>query len=305
MKFPLINISLVASICMVIIGNSYYLYTMPAETTSVIVAETSIGDIVDKMLVLRIKQERIQDPTKLAHIYEELKLLQSVYETNVQQSNKINDLITQLSQTNKNLWNLEDAARLKEQQKCFDQEFINIVIAILDNNDRRAHIKRTINLITHSHIVEEKSYTGPIESSIEDCDKMSSKPPISLLIPIPFGDLADRITILLIKKEHINDTSQQEHIITEYRILNERLEKSLAHSDVFDTLFDALLKANQQLWDIQNRLRTKKQQGNFDKEFISLARSVYFVNDQRCAAKKQINVLCGSKLIEEKYYTPY
>lgn len=273
--------------------------------TTEIYAEASLGDVVDKILVLKIKQERIQDPAKLANINKELQLLTEAYQASTKPSEKLDELSIRLLQVNKNLWELEDSARLKEHEKCFDQEFVAIVDSILNNNDERACIKRTINLLGNSRIIEEKSYTDIIATDIDNCSESELAQPVAIMIKLPLGDLADRITILIIKKDRITDPAKHANIIAEYQILNETLKKSVDSSAEFDSLLQDLMQANSSMWDIQNQLRAKKQANQFDNEFINLGRSAYYTNDKRCAIKRQINNLYGSQLVEEKCYTNY
>jgi hypothetical protein len=310
MKFSMASCERLQILCTILILNNINILSQePLAPTPhnahVVSTETSLGDLIDKILVLTIKQERIQNQEKQSNIRKELQLLLEVFQANVQPSEELDELSNRLLQINMNLWELEDAARLKERAKCFDKEFLDIVVAILNNNDERACIKRTINLLGKSHIIEEKSYTDIIETAIEACNETAHKQLISLLIPVAIGDLADRITILLIKREHIQNKGKHDHIFTEYTILHETLKQVVTPSAEFEKLFNDLFNANQQLWDIQDQLRAKKQANTFDDEFINLARSVYYVNDRRCAIKKEINMLFGSKLIEEKCYTNY
>ena len=294
-----------------------------AEPT--IYVETSLGDIVDKIMILRIKQERIKDQEKLRNIGIELDLLCRAYQASVVPTRELDTLSMNLLEVDKNLWDLEDAVRLKEREKCFDQEFVHLVDSIVINNDERARIKRTINLLGWSRIIEEKSYEDTVETDIlgwadlieeksydqiieigtENTRQGQSCRPVSLFIALALGDLVDRITILLIKKDRITDPIKLSNIITEYQTLKETLDKVVAPSAQFDSLFHDLLEANSTMWDIQNKLRVKKQLDQFDEEFIEHGRLVYYTNDKRCAAKRQINLFFGSQLIEEKDYTKY
>ena len=292
-------------LCTIFIMHSNMYCLAVANTRGIeVYAATSLGDLIDKILVLKIKQERIKDPLKRANIQNELQLLQNIYHTNASQADKLKELETRLLQVNKNLWDLEDKTRLKEQQECFDQEFIDLVNSVLINNDERACIKRTINLLGSSHIIEEKSYSHIKESSLETYNETNKQQNL-LMVPLPLGDLVDRITILLIKKEKIQNKIKLANITTEYQILNATREKAIEPSPAFDQLFNNLYESNKQLWEIQDQLRAKKQAAQFDEQFIQLGRSVYHVNDTRCKIKKQINILCGSHLIEEKCYTHY
>jgi Asp-tRNA(Asn)/Glu-tRNA(Gln) amidotransferase C subunit len=282
-------------------------YTLPyiAKTpdATIVYAETSLGDLIDKISVLQIKQANINDPLKRTNIDKELQLLQDILQAFIKPFQQLKELSAQLLQVNKNLWTLEDALRLKEQQQCFDNEFITIVDSILTNNDERAYIKRTINVLCGSHIIEEKSYAYVKEVYIgQNC---APTEPCTIISPLSLGDLVDRITILLIKKEFIKDPAQLSHIIEEYEILIKTLKEAIETTTAFNSLLQDLLQVNRTNWYNFDRIREKKQLKEFDEEFIKLARSVYHVNDHRCNLKKQINILYGSSLVEEKCYTKY
>ncbi len=275
-----------------------------AQDQPIIYIKTSIADVIDKIVILRIKQERINDPEKLHNITIELERLSTAFETIVEPSQDLDELSCRLLEVNKNLWDLEDAVRLKERQKCFDHEFVTMVNAILTNNDERACIKRSLNLLSGSQIIEEKSYAH-IKESRTIARKPSIDESINLIIPLSLGELVDRITILLIKKDRITEPEKLIHVIDEYEILYDTIEKALTSSREFDSLVNELRDANEAMWDIQDALRAKKLAGQFDEEFIALGRSVYYTNDKRCTIKRTINTMFGSELIEEKNYTAY
>ncbi len=121
-----------------------------------VVIPISVGELFDKITILEIKVERIAAEHKLANIRQELALLQHI--ASDIDDIKILHLVSQLKQTNIMLWDIEEQKRLKEKSQCFDQKFIELARAVYINNDKRAEIKRQINLITKSSIVEEKSY---------------------------------------------------------------------------------------------------------------------------------------------------
>ena len=117
----------------------------------------SIGEIVDKFTILRIKLVKIKDTKKLSFIDKEFNLL-SKYVNEIKKVSNIGNLIDQLQKVNEKLWNLEDLIRNKEDEKQFDEEFINIARNIYKNNDTRCNIKLKINMITDSNLREIKSY---------------------------------------------------------------------------------------------------------------------------------------------------
>ena len=122
-------------------------------------------------------------------------------------------------------------------------------------------------------------------------------------IEISIGELVDKITILQIKIERIKDAKKISNVKKEYEILKTYLsETSISEHS---TLYIDLKKINEALWEIEDKIRIKEQKKEFDEDFIQLARSVYYKNDVRSEIKKEINLITGSKLIEEKEYVDY
>jgi len=124
-------------------------------------------------------------------------------------------------------------------------------------------------------------------------------------VPVSFGELIDKITILEIKAERIRDGAKVANVRAELDRLNATWNSHpSAHVDIADAR--ARLKGvNEVLWDIEDRIRLKEQAQAFDAEFIELARAVYFRNDERAAVKREINLRLGSTLVEEKSYQDY
>lgn len=118
-------------------------------------------------------------------------------------------------------------------------------------------------------------------------------------VPLSPGDLCDRLTILAIKSERFSDKAL-ENVQREMALLQERLNGSGLKVPL--EAMAGLSQINQQLWDVEEQLRSHEEQQRFDQAFIALARSVYQLNDQRSALKREINLACGSALIEEKNY---
>jgi len=116
-------------------------------------------------------------------------------------------------------------------------------------------------------------------------------------IPVSYGELFDKITILQIKKEKI----KSDNVAKELQLL---LDKS-KYIKVDTNLFDQLKLINQTLWDIEDQIRIKERDQQFNQEFIDLARSVYIENDKRATIKKLINIQLNSDIIEEKQYVKY
>lgn len=127
----------------------------------------------------------------------------------------------------------------------------------------------------------------------------------SIRVPVSPGELLDKITILEIKAERIADAEKLRNVEKELGLLTQVWESSLVDSDEVLSLKQVLKTINQTLWDIEDEIRIKESKKEFDQEFIDLARSVYVQNDQRAAAKKRINTLLGSRIVEEKSYAEY
>jgi len=128
---------------------------------------------------------------------------------------------------------------------------------------------------------------------------------VSIKIEISVGELLDKITILQIKTERIGDAAKLENIKKELRILQAQWEGSPYSKIDLGENISALKKVNERLWDIEDEIRNKENKHVFDEDFIELARSVYFINDQRAEIKRTINNSTGSDLIEEKSYSDY
>ena len=120
--------------------------------------------------------------------------------------------------------------------------------------------------------------------------------------PISIGELVDKITILEIKKNKLQN-SKLKNVLKELSYLRELIEKHKI--DITDDLFFQLKEVNLSLWNIEDQIRIKEKNKEFDNAFIELARSVYFKNDKRAEIKKSINQLCNSEIIEEKFYSDY
>ena len=122
----------------------------------IIEAPISLGELVDKITILKIKTRNISDPLKLENVRKELKQLISVLS-----NAKIPDIYFEfqsLENINAELWDIEDKIRIKESKKEFDQEFIKLARSVYVTNDKRAKVKKEINLKVGSDLVEEKSY---------------------------------------------------------------------------------------------------------------------------------------------------
>lgn len=124
-----------------------------------------------------------------------------------------------------------------------------------------------------------------------------------IFAPISVGELIDKITILEIKLENINDKNKIKNIEKELNILEALCNLYDFYSNEKTLEFKKHLKdINYKLWTIEDEIRIKESKKEFDKEFISLARSVYITNDLRAEVKKSINLFYKSNIIEEKFY---
>ena len=117
----------------------------------------SLGELVDKISILIIKQKNITDETKLDHVKKELDFLQKTLMNYVQQE-EINNYLDNLININSKLWNIEDDIRECERKKLFDQTFTDLARSVYFTNDERAKVKNDINKTFGSELVEVKSY---------------------------------------------------------------------------------------------------------------------------------------------------
>ena len=118
----------------------------------------SPGEFLDKVSILEIKLERIRDPAKLANVRRELDLLRGVWQASPLAGADVAALTRELKAVNAALWEIEDRLRIKEARRSFDQEFIELARSVYRHNDRRAALKRELNLALRSDLIEEKSY---------------------------------------------------------------------------------------------------------------------------------------------------
>ena len=125
-----------------------------------IIVEVSIGELLDKISILEIKQEKIKDLEKLRFISNEHSILKKQFDDNVKSDDKINDLFQSLKDINARLWVIEDDKRQCEKVKDFGEKFIKLSRDVHFLNDDRAKIKLEINNYTGSAIKEIKEYTS-------------------------------------------------------------------------------------------------------------------------------------------------
>ena len=120
--------------------------------------ELSYGEMLDKITILQIKSERMTDAEKVANVNKELNLLNALWAADAKSSIDISAEIAELKKINEALWEIEDDIRDKERAKEFDERFIELARAVYVTNDKRANVKRVINMKLGSELVEEKSY---------------------------------------------------------------------------------------------------------------------------------------------------
>jgi hypothetical protein len=126
-----------------------------------------------------------------------------------------------------------------------------------------------------------------------------------ILVPVSPGELLDKITILRIKAARILDPAKLGNVKLELALLEATWRTSGCAAHDLAQEEHALQQVNEQLWDIEDRIRDKESRQTFDREFIELARAVYVSNDERAAIKKRINARLGSRIVEEKSYKQY
>ncbi len=129
-----------------------------APTAGPVMVETAAGELIDKITILEIKSERIADAYKLRNIRAELATLRQARDQNFPESPQLRDLTAALKNVNEALWEIEDDIREQERSKDFGSTFIELARSVYLQNDRRAELKRSLNDLLGSRLVEEKSY---------------------------------------------------------------------------------------------------------------------------------------------------
>lgn len=121
-------------------------------------------------------------------------------------------------------------------------------------------------------------------------------------IEVSIGEIVDKLSILQIKTEFIKDEKKLKNVKTEYEYLYDIVFNEMKIKE-FD--FSEMVSINQKLWKIEDDIRDKERDKEFDNVFIELARAVYVTNDKRAQVKKNINLKYGSIFVEEKLYNKY
>ena len=129
-----------------------------AKSMSEIQVPVSFGELLDKIAILQIKSERMNDEAKLANVRNELSALEQTWMAHPAAGHNIVELRAQLKAVNERLWVIEDDIRIKEKAQEFDADFIKLARSVYFENDTRARVKKDINLALGSAYVEEKSY---------------------------------------------------------------------------------------------------------------------------------------------------
>lgn len=126
-----------------------------------------------------------------------------------------------------------------------------------------------------------------------------------ITVEIAPGELLDKLTILEIKRERIEDTQKLINVGLELDVLDRARRENVPDSDELDALYRDLKSINEELWEIEDDIRDCERDKDFGERFIELARAVYKTNDRRAATKRAINELLGSRIVEEKSYADY
>ncbi len=126
-----------------------------------------------------------------------------------------------------------------------------------------------------------------------------------ILVEVSVGELLDKLSILEIKKDKINDAEKLKFINDEYEILKNQFDNNVKSDDRLKKLFEVLKEINSRLWVIEDAKRLCEKDSDFGEKFIKLSRDVHLLNDNRAKLKLEINNYTGSKIKEIKEYTKY
>ena len=128
---------------------------------------------------------------------------------------------------------------------------------------------------------------------------------MALVVPVSWGELLDKISILQIKSERLDNGPKKENVCHELALLERVRDRQLPDGVDLAEVLAGLRQANEQLWEIEDQIRICEKNQQFDDNFIRLARAVYVTNDRRAALKYRLNALLGSEIVEEKAYVNY
>lgn len=124
-------------------------------------------------------------------------------------------------------------------------------------------------------------------------------------VEVSAGELLDKISILEIKGERIENEEKLMNVRKELKILENVRNEMIERTSELDKIYLSLKKTNEKLWEIEDQIRDCERNKDFGAKFVTLARSVYMENDKRCSLKREINELLKSSLMEEKSYAEY
>jgi prefoldin subunit 5 len=124
-------------------------------------------------------------------------------------------------------------------------------------------------------------------------------------VPVSPGEVLDKITILEIKSERMDDAEKVANVKRELELLQASWLQHVKEDETVQRIHAELKAINEELWEIEDDIRDKEKAREFDEVFIALARAVYVTNDKRANAKKELNVHLGSEIVEEKSYQDY
>lgn len=128
---------------------------------------------------------------------------------------------------------------------------------------------------------------------------------MSVLVEVSWGEMLDKVTILQIKAERIQDPAKVANVNRELEALAAHYREALDRIPTVQADIQALKGINEELWEIEDEIRDCERQKDFGDRFVALARAVYFTNDRRAAVKRQLNDALGSGIVEEKSYQAY
>ena len=123
-------------------------------------------------------------------------------------------------------------------------------------------------------------------------------------VPVSVGELIDKLSILQVKKQKITNEEKLAYVTKEFELLY-NLSSVYLNEPVIESLYHQLVQVNSSLWDVEDLLRVLEKDQKFEEEFISLARKVYFTNDERFRLKNEINLNTSSEIREVKEYVKY
>lgn len=123
-------------------------------------------------------------------------------------------------------------------------------------------------------------------------------------VPVSVGEMIDKLSILQVKKQKITNEEKLAYVNKEFELLY-NLSSTYLNEPVIESLYHQLVQVNSSLWDVEDKLRVLEKEQRFEGEFVSLARKVYFTNDERFRLKNEINSNTSSEIREVKEYVKY